>query len=77
MNSFKYRDCIQDIFAIDILSRKSLLASSITCPRVPSTWWAETPISDEHFLKPYITQVGNVDEVVAKAEKLLAEAAAN
>ena len=37
-NSFKCRDFIQDIFAIDIMSRKSLPASSITCPRVPSTW---------------------------------------
>ena len=29
---------IHDILANHIFSRRSLLASSITCPRVPSTW---------------------------------------
>ena len=32
---------IHHILSNDIFFRRSLLASSITCPRVPSTWWVE------------------------------------
>ena len=48
-----------------------------TCPRVYSTWWVIIFLLCWIFSQTISHQVGNVDEVVAKAEKLLAEAAAN
>ena len=63
--------------AIEFFSRKSLLESITTCPRVHSTWWVIIFLLCWIFSQTISHQVGNVDEVVAKAEKLLAEAAAN
>ena len=62
---------------LKFFSRKSLLESMTTCPRVHSTWWVIIFLLCWIFSQAISHQVGNVDEVVAKAEKLLAEAAAN